>query len=101
MNALNRARTLVAAFLAALALLALGSTQALAQEAQIKRTIESRYGLRVESVTRTPYSGLYEVVIGGDERNIVYSDDKANYLFNGQVVDLKTRRNLTQDRMDK
>jgi thiol:disulfide interchange protein DsbC len=91
-----------ATLLAALTVFAAGfATEASAQEAQIKRTIESRYGVRVESVTRTPYAGLYEVVIGGDERNIVYADEKAGYLFNGQVVDLKTRRNITQDRIDK
>ncbi len=75
--------------------------RALAQEAQIKRTVESRYGVRVESVVRTPYAGLWEVVVAGDERSIIYTDEKAGYLFNGQVVDIKTRRNLTQDRLDR
>jgi thiol:disulfide interchange protein DsbC len=78
-----------------------GAGQALAQEAQIKRTIEGRYGVKVEGVTRTPYAGLYEVVVGGDERSIIYTDEKAGYLFSGQVVDIKTRRNITQDRLDK
>lgn len=78
-----------------------GSGQALAQEAQIKRTIEGRYGVKVEGVTRTPYAGLYEVVVGGDERSIIYTDEKAAYLFSGQVMDINTRRNITQDRLDK
>lgn len=72
-----------------------------AQEAQIKRTIESRYGVKVESVTRTPYSGLYEVVISSDERSIIYTDEKAGFLITGQIVDIKTRRNITQERVDK
>ncbi|MBM3346087.1 MAG: DsbC family protein [Betaproteobacteria bacterium] len=93
------------AFAAALAALTLcltaGNGQALAQEAQIKRTIEGRYGVKVEGVTRTPYAGLYEVVVAGDERSIIYADEKASFLFSGQVVDIRTRRNRTQERLDK
>ena len=89
-------------YLALAALLALlvlpGPVQA--QDAQIKRTIESRYGVKVESVTRTSYLGLWEVVVAGDEKNIVYTDEKAGYLFSGQIIDLRTRRNLTQERLD-
>ena len=92
-------RFCVSVIMAALALAASGVTQA--QEAQIKRAIESRYGVKVEGVTRTPYSGLYEVVINGDERSIIYTDDKAGFLITGQIVDIKTRRNITQERVDK
>ncbi len=87
------------AIAAVLALVA--SSLAQAQEAQIRRTIESRYGVKVESVTRTTYSGLYEVVVNGDERNIIYTDEKAGFLISGQIVDIKTRRNITQERIDK
>ena len=79
----------------------LGAGVASAQEAQIKRTIEGRYGVKVESVVRTPYSNLYEVVVAGDERSVIYTDEKAGFLFTGQIIDLKTRKNVTQERMDK
>ncbi len=73
----------------------------MAQEAQIKRTIEGRYGVKVESVTKTPYSSLYEVVVSGDERSVIYTDEKAGFLFTGQIIDLRTRKNITQERVDK
>ena len=97
----NRLKLHVSMILAALVLALAGGGAARAQEAQIKRTVESRYGVKVESVTRTPYSGLYEVVISGDERSIIYTDDKAGFLITGQIVDVKTRRNITQERIDK
>ncbi|MHB1676097.1 MAG: DsbC family protein [Sulfuriferula sp.] len=52
----------------------------------------------IVSVAKTPYAGLYEVVIDGQ---IVYSDENANYLFLGSVVDTKTRKNLTNERLAK
>ena len=93
-------RIAVPSFFAALLLL-LGVGMASAQEAQIKRTIEGRYGVKVESVARTPYSNLYEIVVSGDERSVIYTDEKAGFLFTGQIVDLRTRKNVTQERMDK
>ena len=96
---MKRMKLQALAIAAVLALVA--SSLAQAQEAQIRRTIESRYGVKVESVTRTTYSGLYEVVVNGDERNIIYTDEKAGFLISGQIVDIKTRRNITQERIDK
>lgn len=55
-------------------------------------------GATISSVTKTPYSGLYEVVINGQ---VVYTDDKAKYLFLGNVIDLATLKNLTQARVDR
>ncbi|MDA8329541.1 MAG: DsbC family protein [Betaproteobacteria bacterium] len=79
--------------------LALGMTQVHADESAIKKVLTTRFpGVEVSSITKTPYSGLYEVVIDGQ---VSYVDDNANYLFLGSVVDLKTRRNLTQERTEK
>lgn len=72
---------------------------AFADEASVKRLFETRFsGLRAESVTRTPYLGLYEVVIGDE---IVYTDERATYIFNGSVIDARTKRNLTEERLQK
>lgn len=70
-----------------------------AQEAAIKKMIEPRLGegVKVDSVTKTPYGGLYEVRVGGD---IFYTDAKADYLFIGRVVDSKTSTDYTRARMD-
>jgi thiol:disulfide interchange protein DsbC len=67
-----------------------------ADEASVKRGVEARFGgVKVDSVTKTPYAGLYEVVIGDD---IIYTDDKVTYIFTGNIIDAGTRRNLTEER---
>jgi len=69
------------------------------QSAAVKKMIGSKLGAdaKVESVTKTPYADLYEVQVGGD---IIYTDAKANYLFVGNVIDLKTKQNLTKTKVD-
>ena len=54
--------------------------------------------MTVESVTRSPFAGLYEVVLDGE---IVYTDEKAEYFFGGNIYDIRTLppRNLTQERL--
>lgn len=81
-----------------LLLLAVTAT-AHADEASVKRLIESRFGgIKVESVVKTPYFGLYELLVGDE---IIYTDEKVNYIFTGSVVDTRTRRNLTEERQQK
>ena len=50
---------------------------------------------KVISVSKTPYSGLYEVAF--DDR-LVYVDEKMDFLFSGNVLDLHTMKNLTERR---
>lgn len=66
---------------------------------EIKKLIEPRLGVnvKVDSVTETPYKGLYEVRIGTD---ILYTDKTATYLLNGQLFNLVSNTNLTRDRID-
>ena len=68
-------------------------------EANIKKLIEPKLGtnVKVDSVKKTPYAGWYEV-LSGDE--IFYTDEKVQYLFVGNVMDLNSRRNLTKARME-
>ncbi len=69
------------------------------QEARIKKLIEPRMGehIKVDSVTKTPYGGMYEVRTNGD---IFYTDETARYLFVGKVMDLTTLQDLTRARVD-
>jgi thiol:disulfide interchange protein DsbC len=87
--------------IAAAALLALGAASASAQnqEASVRKLIEARLGdgTKVDSVSKTPYSGLYEIRIGDD---ILYTDAKADYLFVGRVLDAKTHKDYTKSRID-
>lgn len=68
-------------------------------EANIKKLIEPRLGqgAKVDAVTKTPYSGLYEIQIDGD---VIYTDANAQYLFIGRVVDSKTYRDFTKEKIE-
>lgn len=70
-----------------------------ANEANLKKAIETAYPkLRVEKVTKTPYGGLYEVLVNGQ---IIYTDAKLSFLFvDGKLVDPKTKQDVTKERMD-
>jgi thiol:disulfide interchange protein DsbC len=70
-----------------------------ADEAAVKQAFEARFGgSKVESIAKSPYFGLYEVLVGDE---IIYTDEKVTYIFNGSVIDAKTRRNLTEERLQK
>lgn len=72
---------------------------ALADEAQVRRAFEARHpGVKIDRVTKTPYGGLYELLVGDE---IVYTDENADYLFIGRVIDARTRVDLTEQRIDK
>ena len=90
-----------------LVLVLLGPVLALAQaaepagkltsEAIIKRTLEGRLGgIKVDAVAKTPYLGLYEVRL---DNEILYTDEKMNYIFSGNIIDGKSMQNLTEKRL--
>jgi thiol:disulfide interchange protein DsbC len=65
-------------------------------KAAVETWLNNRY--KVEAITRTPLANMYEVRIGGD---LLYVDDKAQFIFvEGQMIDLKANKNLTQERLD-
>jgi thiol:disulfide interchange protein DsbC len=75
------------------------STNALADEAALRKAVEAAYPkMPVGSITKTPYAGLYEVFMGGQ---IIYTDDKFSFLIaEGHLVDAKTKRDITGARME-
>ncbi|MBP6070257.1 MAG: DsbC family protein [Candidatus Accumulibacter sp.] len=82
-----------------LALAATMSLPTLADEAAvIKKAVETKLARTVTSVTKTPYLGLYEVYVDGQ---IVYTDEKVSALLIGALVDGKTMKNVTDERMQK
>ncbi len=68
-------------------------------EATIKKALQHRIGdgAPIEAVTKTPYSGLYEIKIGNE---IVYADAEAKYVFVGRIIDVETSKDVTQARID-
>ncbi len=92
------ARTLLAA-------LAFGSTFAAtlahAGEAEIRKNLAARIPqfAKIDEVTKSPMPGLFEVRINGFE--IFYTDADGNYLLQGNLIDVKARKNLTEARIEK
>ena len=88
----------IARFTAALALAASFAFPALAQqEEKVKAELKKRVPeAPVETVRKINFGGLYEVVAGGE---IYYTDEGANFLIIGNIVDLKTKQNITEARM--
>jgi len=84
--------------LLALSLLAI-SQLVVADEASLKKAIEVAYPkFKVESITKTPYAGLYEVFMGGQ---IVYTDEKLTFLIaEGRLVDPKSKKDITGERLE-
>lgn len=75
------------------------ATAAHANEAVIRKALTAQFpGANIASVTKTPYSGLFEVYLDGQ---LIYTDAKGQYVFLGEVVDLKSRTNLTQQRLNR
>ena len=68
-------------------------------EDQLRATLTERLpGLSVQSITKLPQLDLYEVV--GRGNRIFYTDAKGEFGLMGNLIDLKTRTNLTQQRQD-
>jgi thiol:disulfide interchange protein DsbC len=84
----------------ALAGAALLTGNALADEAAVKKAVEAAFpGLPIDGVRKTPYlGGLYEIRTGND---IIYADEKVTYIITGNIIDAKTRKDLTEERKNK
>jgi thiol:disulfide interchange protein DsbC len=84
--------------IAATLVLALSAT---AQEATIRKNLGERITQlkNIDEVTKTPIPGLYEIRVNGTE--IFYTDATGNFLIQGNLIDTKQRRNLTEERVDK
>jgi thiol:disulfide interchange protein DsbC len=90
------------AALAALAIVALGhASHASAGEAEIRKNLAARIPqfAKIDEITKSPIPGLYEVRINKYE--IFYTDERGNYLLQGNLIDVAGRRNLTEERVNK
>ncbi|MES2531427.1 MAG: DsbC family protein [Pseudomonadota bacterium] len=89
------ARTLLAAVAAGAAF------AASAGEAEIRKNLAAQIPqfAKIDEVSKAPMPGLYEVRINGTE--IYYTDEQGNYLLQGNLIDVKARKNLTEERTDK
>lgn len=71
---------------------------AAANEGAVRQAMQKKYpNVPVESVTRTPLPGVYEVYAGGQ---IFYADENVNYLIvSGRLIDVARKADLTEERM--
>lgn len=82
----------------ALAALSLIPPALRADEAAIRKAFAEHYPqVPVKSVTATPLPGIFEVYAGG---KLIYADDKGEHLLVGPLVEIRTKANLSQQRME-
>ncbi len=72
-----------------------------AQEAALRKTLAERLPNlpKIDEITRSAMPGVLEVRING--LDIVYTDVEGNFLIQGNIIDTKGRRNLTEERIEK
>jgi len=78
-------------------LLSIMAFSAHAGENEIRQSLQSKFpGVgKIEHIVKTPYAGLYEVVIGDQ---LLYTDEHGEYIFDGTVIEAKSRRDLSEER---
>lgn len=81
-------------------LLAAYFSSAYAGEAEIKNSLQKKVPQigPINQIRKAAVPGLYEVVT---QDHLFYTDEKAQFLIDGAVFDLKTMRNLTEERSRK
>ncbi|SAL76430.1 DsbC family protein [Caballeronia telluris] len=94
----NTLRSAVAAAAMLGAIFGIGcSAQADQTTDKLKSTLQERMGdATIKSIEKSPIPGLYEVNLGSQ---IIYSDATGNYVLLGDLVDTRSRANLTDARL--
>jgi len=89
--------------LAALFVAALGMALAHAGEKEVRQAVQALAPeAKMVSVSRTPLPDLYEVVVDGPRgMALVYVSGKGDYILVGELLDVRNRRNLTGERMER
>ena len=84
-----------------LGLLACSLGSAFAQEAAIRKNLAERLPAfsKIDEVSKTPMNGLYEIRV--NDSDIFYTDAEGNFLLQGQLIDTRAKRNLTEERVEK
>jgi thiol:disulfide interchange protein DsbC len=69
-----------------------------ANEKSLKKLIEQQYpDIKIQSIKKTNFNDLYEVYLGNQ---IIYTDQSFKFLIiEGQLVDPKSKKNITAERL--
>lgn len=66
-------------------------------DAAVKSGLENKFpDLKLDSLKKLPYGDLYEGVVEGDQ--IFYTDKNASFLLIGNLIDAKSKNNLTEEK---
>ena len=74
---------------------------AFAQEATIRKNLAERYPNlpKIDEISKTPVPGLYEIRI--NHSDIMYADEQGNFLIQGNLIDTRSKVDLTEERQAK
>lgn len=72
-------------------------SSAQAGENEIRQSLQNKLPNvgKLEHIVKTPYAGLYEVIVNDQ---LLYTDAQGQYLFDGSVIEVKSRRDVTEER---
>ena len=87
-----------------MAVLLLAANLACANEAQIRKALAAKLGeAKIEGVEPGPIPGLFEVRFRAAEGGVqvIYTDASATHVFVGRVYEVRSDRNLTEERTRK
>lgn len=80
-------------------------SKAVAAPGDVKQTITAKLeqayaaqGLKVADVRETPFKGLYEVVVSGNQ--VVYTDAAGDFMLVGELINVAQQKSLTAERME-
>lgn len=76
------------------------SSLVIADESAIRKNLAAQLPQLppADEITQTPLKGIWEVRMGNE---ILYTDEQANFVIEGNIIDLKKQLNMTQDRIAK
>jgi len=73
---------------------------ALADEASVRKILQDKFPQsKIQSVTKSPYGGLYEIYMDGITSGLHYTDEKVSFILFGVLIDPRTNKNVTEQRM--
>ena len=86
---------------AAATAIAIACLGAQADEAAIRKNLAERIPQmpKIEEISKSAMPGLFE--LRTTESDIMYTDADGNFLIQGNLIDTKARRNLTEERLNK
>jgi thiol:disulfide interchange protein DsbC len=72
-----------------------------AQDSALRKTLAERLPNlpKIEEITRSAMPGLLELRLTGSD--LIYTDSEGHFLIQGNLIDTRSRRNLTEERLEK